>query len=146
VLLEQQIAPLWRVSGNVNWFTIEMNELHTTLLFPTARPFNLAGSRNDTWDFTISNLLQLPSDVEARVGHTYFAARNVPQGRQHARSSLDLVATWPIVQDRPEIAFTFTDMLNDFAVRTDVQGEGFSALYENSLETQLATVRLRLRY
>ena len=38
-----------------------------------------------------------------------------------------------------------TDVFNDFAVRTDVVGDGFSALYENYLETQVATVGLRWR-
>ena len=32
------------------------------------------------------------------------------------------------------------------AVRTDVRGNRFNALYENFLETQVATLALRLRY
>lgn len=104
------------------------------------------GSRDDTWDFTANNFFELPGGANARLGFIYYAARDVPQGRQRARSSLDVAATWPVIEDRAEIAFTFTDVLNDFAVRTDVHGQGFTALYENCLETQVATIQLRLRY
>ena len=49
------------------------------------------------------------------------------------------------MDERADVVFTFTDVLNDFAVRTDVEGQGFTALYENFLETQVATVALRMR-
>ena len=55
-------------------------------------------------------------------------------------------ATWPLMDERAEVSFTLTDVFNDFAVRTDVDGQGFSALYENYLETQVARVRLRVRF
>lgn len=146
VLVDQEITEWWRVSGSVNWVAIRIDEFQTTLLFPTPRSLALEGSQDDTWDCNVSNLLRLPAGAEARVGYLYYAARNVPQGRQRARSSLDFAATWPVVDDRAEIAFTFTDVLNDFAVRTDVDGQGFTALYENYLETQVATLQLRVRY
>lgn len=146
VVFEQEIADPWHLSGSVNWFIVDIDALETTLLFPTPRPFTLAASRDDTWDVSVSNRLQLPWSGEARVGFIYYAARDVPQGRQRARSSLDLAATWPVMDERAEVVFTFTDVLNDFAIRTDVQGDGFTALYENYLETQVATVAVRMRF
>ena len=50
------------------------------------------------------------------------------------------------MDERTEVVFNFTDVFNDFAVRTDVEGEEFTALYENLLETQVATVGLRVRF
>jgi hypothetical protein len=41
--------------------------------------------------------------------------------------------------------FTFTDIFNDFAIRRETEGEGFTALYENLLESQVATLGVRLR-
>jgi len=49
------------------------------------------------------------------------------------------------MNDRAEVIFTFTDMLNDFAVQHDIDGQGFTALYENFLETQVATLGVRMR-
>ena len=50
------------------------------------------------------------------------------------------------MDERAEVVFNFSDVFNDFAVRTDVEGEGFTALYENLLETQVATVGMRIRF
>ena len=42
--------------------------------------------------------------------------------------------------------FTFTDIFNDFAIEQEIDGQGFRALYQNLLETQVATVGLRFRF
>ena len=76
----------------------------------------------------------------------YYSARNVPQGRERARSSLDLSASLPVRNNRAELVFTFRDMFNDFGVRRDVVGDGFRASYQNLLETQVATLRMKWRF
>ena len=146
VLLEQQLRNSWRLSGSVNWFTNNIDALETTLLFPTRRPFVLAASKDNTWDFKINNQFQLPRGMEVQLSYIYYAERNVSQGRERARSSLDLAASWPIMDDRAEFLFTFTDILNDFAVEHEIDGQGFTALYQNFLETQVATMGLRIRF
>ena len=47
---------------------------------------------------------------------------------------------------RAELLFTFTDMFNDFAIEREIDGQGFQALYQNFLETQVATLGLRWRF
>jgi hypothetical protein len=136
----------WRVSGGVNWFRNDIDAFETTLLFPVPRPFALAASTDDTWDLTLNNRFELPRAVELQAGVIYYAARNVPQGRERSRSSVDLAATWPIVDERAELLFTFTDVFNDFAVEREIDGQGFTALYQNFLETQAATIGLRVRF
>jgi outer membrane receptor protein involved in Fe transport len=146
VLLAHDIAEPWRLSGSVNWFTNDIDAFETVLLFPTRRPFALAASNDDTWDLTLNNQFELPRAVELQLNYIYYAGRNVPQGRQRARSSADLAAKWPIMNGRTELLFTFTDMFNDFAVEHEVAGQGFTALYQNFLETQVATVGLRVKF
>lgn len=143
---EERVSDDWTVSASANWFVIDVEALQTTLLFPTPRPFTLAASRDDTWDLTANSRLQLPAGGDLRLGYTYYAARSVPQGRQRDRSSVDVTTTWPVFHERGEVIFTFTDLFNDFAVRTDVEGDGFTALYENYLETQVATMAFRWRF
>ena len=70
----------------------------------------------------------------------------MPQGRERDRSSLDFAAKWPLRGERAELLFTFTDVLNDFAVEREVQGQGFTALYQNFLETQVMTINLKVRF
>ena len=145
VIAQHQIAGPWRVTGSVNWFTNEIDALRTTLLFPTPRPFTLAASSDDTWDFTVNNEFQLLGAGELLLSYIYYARRNVPQGWERARSSLDLATTWPLMDDRAELLFTVTDVFNDFAIQRDIEGDGFSALYENYLESQVATIAVRVK-
>ena len=146
LILDQRIATPWRVSASVNWFRTNIDALETTLLFPTQRPFALAASSDHTWDFTVNNQIQLPREGELQLSYIYYGRRNVPQGRERPRSSLDLAVTWPIMDERAEFVFTFTDIFNDFAIQREIDGQGFTALYENFLETQVATVGLRVRF
>ena len=146
VIAEQQISAPWRLSGSVNWFMNDIDALETELLFPIRRPFSLDASRDDTWNVSINNQVQLPREGELQLSYVYYAGRNVPQGRELARSSLDLAATWQIISGRAELVFTFSDILNDFAMQQEVDGQGFTALYQNFLETQVASIRLRTRF
>ena len=146
VILEQAIGEPWRLSGSVNWYRNNIDAFETTLLFPTRRPFALAASADDTWDVTLNNQIQLPQAIELQLSYIYYAERNVPQGRERARSSFDLAAKRPIMNERAELLFTFTDMFNDFAVAQDIDGQGFRALCQNFLETQVATLGLRFRF
>ena len=57
-----------------------------------------------------------------------------------------LAATWPLASERAELQFTFTDIFNDFAIQQEIAGRGVDALYQNFLETQVATLALRLRF
>ena len=146
LLLEHQATTPWRVSGSVNVFRNNIDAFSTTLLFPTVRPFALAASHEGTWDLTLNNRFQLPRKSELQANYIYYAKRNVPQGRDRARSSFDISAKWPLMNERAELVFTFTDIFNDFAIQREVDGQGFTALYENYLETQVATLALRLRF
>jgi hypothetical protein len=146
LVAEQQVAGPWGVAGSVNWFVHDIDALETTLLFPTARAFTIPASRDATWDLTLNNRLRFSGGQELQVSFISYAARNVPQGRERARSSLDLAASWPLGNERGDVTFTFADILSDFAVRRDIEGQGFSAVYENLMETQAAAVGLRVRF
>jgi outer membrane receptor protein involved in Fe transport len=146
VLMEQDIVSWWRLSGNVNWYKNNIDAFETLLLFPTRRPFSTAGSKADTWDFKVNSRTELPRGMELQTSYIYYAARNVPQGRERARSSFDISAKQPFLNERAEFVFTFTDIFNDFALQHEIDGLGFRALYQNFLETQVASVGLRLRF
>ena len=146
VLVEQEVARPWRLSANLNVFRNSIDAFETQLLFPTPRPFALAASRDGIWDVTLNNRIQLPRGGELQASYIYYAKRNVPQGRERARSSVDLAAKWPLLDERAELLFTFTDIFNDFAVVREVDGQGFTAVYENFLETQVASAGLRFRF
>jgi outer membrane receptor protein involved in Fe transport len=136
----------WRLSANVNAFRNDIDAVATMLLFPTERPLTLASSRDNTWDLMVNNVIQLPRQGELSASYIYYGERNIPQGVQLARSSVDVAAKAPLVNDRAELVFTFTDLFNGFAIQHDLIGNGFRALYQNFLETQVATVGLKVRF
>jgi hypothetical protein len=142
----QEIVRPWRMTGSVNWFQNDIEALDTILFFPTRRPFTLSGSKDHTWDMTLNNRFVLPRGLELQANYIRYASRNVPQGRERARSSLDFAAKKPLMNERAELVFTFTDIFNDFALQHDIIGNGFTALYQNFLETQVATLGLRFRF
>jgi hypothetical protein len=146
LLLEHAPLARLRLSGNVNWFVIDVDAFETLLLFPTRRPFALAASRDDTWDFKLNANIGLPRKSDLQLTYIYYADRSVPQGRELARSSFDVAAKWPLANERVELLFTVTDVFNDFAPQRQVDGQGFRALYQNLLETQVATIGLRVRF
>jgi outer membrane receptor protein involved in Fe transport len=146
MLASQDIGAPWRLSANVNWYLNDIDPFETTLLFPTARPFALPGSSDDTWAVTINNRFTLPRAIELQANYVYYAEKNIPQGIERPRSSVDLAAKWPILNQRAELQFTFTDIFNDFAVQQEIAGQGFTALYQNFMETQVATLALRFRF
>jgi hypothetical protein len=59
---------------------------------------------------------------------------------------VNLQYTRGLENERAELQFTFTDIFNDFGLQREVNGNGFRALYENLLETQVATLTLRVRF
>ena len=146
VLLSQDIVDTWRVSGSVNGYRNKIDALSTTLFFPTVRPFSLTGSSDHSWDFKVSNQFRLPKSTELQASFIYYSERSIPQGRERARSSMDIAAKWPLIPNRAELQFTFTDIFNDFAVEQEFDGEGFTALYQNLKQTQVATLGLRVRF
>jgi outer membrane cobalamin receptor len=141
-----ELVRAWRLTGSVNWFQNDIEAPDTILFFPTRRPFTLSASKDHTWDMTLNNRFLLPRGLELQANYIRYASRNVPQGRERARSSLDLSAKNPLMNDRAEFVFTFTDVFNDFALQHDIVGKGFTALYQNFLETQIATLAVRFRF
>jgi len=94
----------------------------------------------------MNNRVVLPRGLELQANYIRYASRNVPQGRERTRSSLDFSAKKPFMGEKAELVFTFTDIFNDFALQHDIIGNGFTALYQNFLESQIATVGLRVRF
>src|SRR5687768_12295449 len=146
VMVSHDIVRAWRMTGSTNWFHNDIEPLETILFFPTQRPLSLPGSTDKTWDVTLNNRFLLPGLVELQANYVRYGPRNVPQGRERARSSVDFAAKKALMNERAEMVFTFTDIFNDFALQHEIQGRGFTALYQNFLETQVATVGIRYRF
>ena len=76
----------------------------------------------------------------------YYGERNIAQGMQAARSSVDIGLAMPVLEGSGELTFTVTDLFNDFGLKHYIDGDGFDAVYENFFETQVVSVGLTRKF
>jgi hypothetical protein len=145
LVFSHDIGEHWELSGSANVYENVIDAAETTLLFPVVRPFSVPRSEDDTWDMKLSSLLKLPNRIEAQMSVVYYAEKPIAQGREAARSSVDLGFKKPVLRDA-ELVVSVTDLFNQFGIRQYIDGDGFDAVYENFYETQTVTVGVNYRF
>ncbi|MDW7691696.1 TonB-dependent receptor [Flammeovirgaceae bacterium SG7u.111] len=144
VLLSQEIGENWKMTGSFNWYINTIEAYEGEVLFPYKRPFQIQKTEDNTWDAKLNNQIKLRDNLEAQVTIIYYAAKNIPQGKQFARSSVDIGLKKTIWDKKGEIIFSASDIFNKFGIKQELTGDGFRAIYENFYETQV--LRLGLKY
>ena len=87
----------------------------------------------------------MPYQIRMQLSYTYYAEKNFAQGVEAARSSYDFGLSKPILDNRGELVFSVTDLLNDFGIKQSIKGNGFDAVYENYYETQVISLGITYR-
>ena len=117
-----------------------------TLLFPYERDFSIQQATDNTWDMKFNNRFSLPASIQLLANFVYYAPKNIAQGKQLARSSLDLGVKKDVIKGKGELNLSFSDVFNKFGIRQEVEGEGFHAIYENYYETQVVQLGFRYKF
>lgn len=146
LLLSQTLTPFWKVNGSFNWYVNRIDAFGGKLLFPTVRPFQIQRSEDNTWNLKLNSLLTLPKQTQVQVSFVYEAPKNIPQGRQFARSSLDVGVKKVVFAGKGEIMLAVTDLLNRYGLKQEITNDGFEVLYENFYETQVVTVGVSYKF
>ena len=144
LVFSQQLLEFWKISGNGNLYNNAIADYQGTLLFPYEHTFDVLASSEYTWDVKVNNQFEFENDLSLQVTAIYMADKNIPQGKQYSRASIDLGAKKKIWDGRGEINFAATDVLNTYGIHQLINGDGFTADYENYYQTQ--TFRLGLKY
>lgn len=144
ILLSGEAGKSWKTSLGFNFYRINIAAFSGNLLFPTVRSFTIDATSSTSWDLKFNNRLNLPKDYQLQLTAIYLAPKNIPQGRELSRSSIDLGITRAIWKKKGELILSATDIFNGFGIRQEVDGAGFTALYENYFESQV--VRLGFKY
>jgi len=144
LLLAQDISGKVTVSGTFNWYSNAIDAYQGTLLFPYERTFTVEQSTADAWNVKLNAEFLLEHDLAIQLTGIYYSDKNIPQGRELSRSSVDLGLKKSFWDKKAELTFSATDIFNRFGIRQEVTDEGFTALYQNYFETQI--FRLGLRY
>lgn len=146
LLFSQDIGDYWKLTSSANVYRNSINAFEGTLLFPYERSFFIEESTAIAGDFKLSNTFQLPWDLEAQLTGIWFSRRNIPQGEELARSSVDIGLKKSVFGKKGEVFFSATDILNRFGLRQRLDGQGFSANYENYYETQVFRVGFKYKF
>lgn len=144
-ILNQKIAGFWNLSASLNWYSNVINEYEGMLLFPYERLFNIVRTKDNSADIKINNQLTA-GKTQFQLTALYYSPRNIPQGEQKSRSSVDVGIKQKILQDKGELTFSFADLFNDFGIKQEILGEGFNAVYENFFETQIITLGFKYKF
>ncbi len=146
LVLEQQLLDIWQITGSANLYQNVIHPYTGMLLFPYRRPFSIERTVEKTWDIKISNQFTLPGQWEIQLTGIYFAPKNIPQGRQLSRSSIDLGIRKKVLQGKGDITLNFSDIFNHFGIRQEIYGDGVNILYENYFETQVLRIGFRYKF
>lgn len=143
-VFSQQLFKFLKLSGNFNYYQNKILAYEGELMFPYKHNFVINETLDRTFDCKVNGTLELPKDVQLQVTGLYFAPKNIPQGRQLSRSSLDFGLKKKLWDGKGELSFTATDIFNKYGIEQEIKGDGFTALYENYYETQV--LRLGFKY
>ncbi len=144
LLLSQDLMADWQVSGSLNWYSNAIDNYRGTLLFPFERDFTINSSTANAYDAKVNTKFNLPKDFTLQLTGIYFSKRNIPQGTQLARSSVDFGVKKSLWDKNAELTLSASDIFNRFGIQQRVSNEGFFALYQNFYETQI--FRLGFKY
>lgn len=146
LVFSQQMAKVWKLSGSFNAYNNEIDAYFGTLYFPYERSFSIEASSDKTWDLKVNNQFEFNNGWEIQLTGVYYADKIIPQGKQFSRSSIDLGIKKEILKGKGELLFSFSDIFNDFGIRQEYSGDGFTALYENYYETQVARLGFKYKF
>lgn len=145
VLVSQQVSKPWKLSGSINAYENVNDAYQGLLLFPYERSFSIEETSDLSWDFKLNNQILLPKKIQIQLTAIYYSPKNLPQGKQYARSSIDAGFKKAVFKGKGEFTFSASDILNNFGIKQEFTEEGFLALYENYFETQVFRIGLKYK-
>ena len=146
LIINHDITKFWKLSGSLNGYLNTIHGYKGILLFPYEREFIIEETRDNSADIKINNQFTLPGDLQLQLTALYYTPKNIPQGKQMARSSVDFGLKKKIIKGKGEIAFSLSDILNNFGIKQEIKGNGFDAVYENFYETQIISLGFKYKF
>lgn len=146
VILNQTLAKWWKLTGSINWYNNSIKAYSGTLLFPYERTYIIPNTTDKSADLKLNNQFTLWKKTQLQITALYYTPKNIPQGKQMARSSVDIGLKQSILNGKGDLTFSFSDLFNKFGIKQDISGDGFTAVYENYYETQIATLGFKYKF
>jgi len=144
--LEQKITDKWDFNGSFNWYANTINAFSGTSIYPYPQTFSFNESKSNTWSCKLNSNLKLPYQTDFQLSAVYYAPNIIAQGKIKERYSVDFGLKKQVLKGKAEISLAATDLLNTFAVRKSIIGDGFNLTAENYYETQVITLGMKYKF
>lgn len=146
LIFNQDITSFWKITLSTNLYNNTINAYQDTLLFPYKRSFSINKTSENSSDIKLINQWNFPTGTQMQVSVLYYTPKNIPQGKQYARSSIDAGIKQILLKGNGELTLSFTDIFNTFGIKQKINGEGFSLDYENFYETQILRMGFKYKF
>ncbi len=146
IALEQKITGKWDINGSFNWYANTINAFSGTSIYPYPQTFSFEESKSNTWSCKLNNNLRLPYQIDFQLSAVYYAPNIIPQGKIMERYSIDIGLKKQVLKGKAEISLSATDLLNTFAIRKTIIGDGFDLTADNYYETQVITLGMKYKF
>ena len=145
LIFNQDITKFWKFTFSTNLYNNIIKAYQDTLLFPYKRLFSIDKTSDNSSDIKLINQLNFAKGTQVQLSILYYTPKNIPQGRQYARSSVDAGIKQKLLKGRGDLSISFTDIFNDFGIKQKINGDGFSVIYENYYETQIVSIGFKYK-
>ncbi len=146
LVFSQQLFKFWKLSGNMSFYQIRFSYYEGTLLFPYEHSFYVEGTVDNSWDAKLISAFNLSDSFDLQITALYMAPRIIPMGRELWRSSVDLGLVKKIWKGKGELTLAATDLFNNYGIVQEINGDGFTVLYENYYETQMIRIGFKYKF
>jgi len=146
IFAEQKVTEWLKLNGSFNWYHNTINAFSGTHIYPYPQTFDFPKTDGNTWNSKINAILELSKGYNFQFSAIYYAPDIIPQGVIRSRYSIDFGISKKLKKDRMEIYLNANDILNTFAIETNLKSETFLLHKINYVETQVVMAGMKYKF
>lgn len=140
MVLAQEISKQYSFNINVNAYKNQIDGFTVVNKYPSTNTFSAAKQEIFSGNIKLNNTFHFAKNVDAQLTAIYLAPDIIPQGKIHARFSLDIGVKKAIQKAKGELFFNATDLLNTMLIKKEIVGQNFNYTSADYNETQVIRV------
>ena len=144
MVLAQEVSSVYSFNINLNVYQNQINAFTVENKYPITHLFSADKQKMFSGNLKLNNTLHLAKNLDAQLTAIYLAPDIIPQGKIKSRFSLDLGVKKAIQNEKGELFFNATDLLNTMIIKKEITGQGFNYTSNDYYETQV--IRLGYSY
>lgn len=145
-VLSQEISKKYNFNLNANIYKNQINAFSVANKYPIAQTLNVAQQEAFSGSIKLNNTFKFAKKLDFQLSAIYLAPDVIPQGKIQARFSVDFGLKKAIQNQKGEIFFNGSDILNTLVIKKEIQGQGFVYQSDDYYETQVFRLGYSLKF